>query len=354
MIFSRNKKIVFALLLTLSMGFVMIAHAQTENITELDAESTAVLEQTSYESSINEGDFEFEITPENPGPYEQVFLKITSNLVDANRYPITWTVDGVEVASGIGQRTITVTTKDYGTMINISVTINLIDSVITKEAILMPQDVTLLWEAVDSYVPPFYEGKRLPAPESLVRIISLPNFLGNRPSAASKNAVYTWSRNKSIIPNAGGYGKDSILIQHNRVRPNEFIEVTSSATNGGSQAMSYVTVPFFNPSILFYERNATTGIRTSFSKNTLPLDKTSTIIEAEPYFFSVVDNNPNSLKIDWKMNNKPITVLDARKKTSLTVQKPEGSGNATLGISVENITKLFQSADKILSIVFIK
>ncbi len=356
MIFSMKKLYITIGMLALGLSFTMIVNAQDVPTTDPadDAANAAIVEQSSYDSSINEGDFEFEISPENPGPHEPVSLKISSNLVDTNRYLITWNVDGVDVQSGIGSRVLVLTTKDYGQAITISVAINLIDSTITKQAILMPQDATTLWEAVDSYAPPFYQGKKLPAYEALVRIISIPNFLGNKQSTATKNAVYNWSRNGNVIPDVSGYGKDSILIQHNRVRPSELIEVTSSATSGSSQAVSSVSIPFFNPKILFYERNITTGIRNILARNTIPLNQKSTSIEAEPYFFSVLNGNPNSLKINWTMNNKPVTLLDARKQTSLTIQKPDGSGNASIGIKAENTNRLFQTAEQKLNVVFIK
>jgi hypothetical protein len=359
MIFSWKKiGVVSLIIITLLIGSNLPVSAQSTpapvSIEGLDSASAAALEASSYESSVNEGDFEFEISPENPGPYTPVSIKLSSNLVDTNRYPITWNINGVAVKSGVGERVINISTKNYGEAITIVVTIELIDSTITKQAVLIPQDVTLIWEAVYSYAPPFYEGKRLPSYESLVRIVSIPNFLGNRPASASKNAVYNWSRNKSIIPNAGGYGKDSILIEHNRVRPSEYIQVTSSSTSGSNQAMGSISIPFFNPIILFYERNAATGIRNLLAKNNLVLNAEASTIEAEPYFFSVINNNPNSLKIDWTMNSKPIALLDARKKTALSIKKPDSSGNTTIGVTAENVNKLFQTAQKNLSVVFIK
>jgi hypothetical protein len=182
--------------------------------------------------------------------HEPVTIKVSSNLVDANRYPITWTVDGAVIASGIGKRTITVDTKDYGQSVTVSMSIQLVESTVTKQVILAPQDATILWEAVDSYAPPFYQGKKLPSYESVVRIISIPNFLSDKTPSGTKNAVYVWSRNGNAVPDAGGYGKDSILIQHNRVRENEVIGVNASSTDGSSQSSSSITISFFDPFIL--------------------------------------------------------------------------------------------------------
>src|SRR5690349_4488108 len=89
----------------------------------------------SYDTRVNEGDFDFEITPENPGPFTPVTIKLSSNLVDTNRYPIEWRVDGMVTVSGVGQRVINVQTKDYGQTITISMSIQLIDSVVTKQIV---------------------------------------------------------------------------------------------------------------------------------------------------------------------------------------------------------------------------
>jgi 5,10-methylene-tetrahydrofolate dehydrogenase/methenyl tetrahydrofolate cyclohydrolase len=54
------------------------------------------------------------------------------------------------------------------------------------------------------------------------------------------------------------------------------------------------------------------------------------------------------------MNGKPVIIKDNSDKTSLTLQNPGGTGSATIGISAENTTKLFQSAERTLSIIFRK
>ncbi len=309
---------------------------------------------SSYDTSINEGDFDLEVTPENPSAFDTVTIKVTSSLVDTNRYPIIWSVNNSVVLSGIGERTVTIKMKDYGQSINVIFSIKLIDSTIQKRLSLTPQDTTMLWEAVDSYVPPFYSGKKLPTYESLVRIAAVPNFLKDKRSLATKDAVYNWSRNKSVVPNAGGYGKDSILIMHNRIRPSELLEVDASSTDGSSAAHAQITIPFYNPKIVFYERNPISGIKYSLATNSIFFNTDSTIVEAIPYFFSVTNKNVNSLKFSWAMNNKAVVTTDLTNKNRLTLQKPDASGSAKIDLSVENTSKLFQSAKSSLSVLFKK
>ena len=337
MIFSWNNVRTLMLLTLVLVGVPLSIDAQSPE------------EVYSYASSINEGDFDFEMTPENPGPRQSVSFRIESNLVDLNRYPITWTVDGAVVASGIGTRTITATTKDYGQTTTVVASITLAESTITKQFVITPQDTTVFWEAVDAYAPPFYQGKRLPSYESLVRIISIPNFLGNKNSSETKNAVYIWKRNENVIPNAGGYGKDSILIQHNRVRTAEKISVTASSVSAAGQATKSVTIPFFDPIIIAYERNPSTGIRNPLAKKSLTVPSQGTLLEIEPYYFSTLQNNPTFLKIDWSLNNTPVTISDSRKKTTLSLTNPGSGGMATFRVNVENTTKLFQSAQSIIT-----
>lgn len=342
MVFSLMKTSISISIIFLSLSFGIPTYAQTFDDIQ------------SYDTVVNAGDFEFEMTPQNPGPYQQVSIRLLSDLVDTNRYPITWTVDGTVVASGIGTRSITITTKEYGQTVSVTMSIRLVDSTVSKQVFITPQDTTILWEAVNSYVPPFYQGKKLPSFESLVRVTAIPNFLSEKTSTATKNAVYNWSRADRVVPDGSGYGKDSLLIQHNRVRRQEVIEVTTSDVGATGKANAKTTISFFDPQILFYERDMDTGIISPLTKNSFYLAKKSTTIHAVPYFFSTNNNNLNSLKFAWTMNGNPISLSDQRKQNSLTVQNPDAAGKSTLGLSVENTSKLFQSSQKSLDVFFQK
>lgn len=342
MIFNMKKIVFLGFAIGLSLMMSHTAHAQVQENIE------------SYDTMVNEGDFIFEVNPENPGPNEIVTIKLSSDLVDANRYPITWTVDGAVVETGIGKRTIQTKTKNYGEITVVEISIKLVESTVTKRIALSPNDSTILWEAFDAYVPPFYQGKKLPSNEALVRIVSIPNFLQSKLSTATKNAVYTWTRNKSAITEAGGYGKDFILIKHNKIRENEIIGVTSSSTDGSRAAKTNIIIPFFDPKIVFYTKNTATGLTDPLAKTSLDLSAPTTTLIATPYFFSTVDNTPKFLKTSWTMNNKKITPSDISKPNRLVIQKPETSGLADIKVSIENPGTLFQSATKSISVSFRK
>jgi hypothetical protein len=332
MIFSHRVSKIFITLLV--AVFCIIAHPSHQ------AHAQVPDDVSSYDTQVNEGDFDFEVNPENPQPFEDVDIKVDSSLVDTNRYLILWSVDGKEVKRGIGERRITVRMKDYNQIIRVTMSIKLIDSVVTKDFYFAPQDTTLTWEAVDSYVPPFYPGKKLPARESILRVIALPNFN----ASSTKNAVYIWKRNSSVVENAGGYGKDSILIKHNRIRAAENIEVETSNVSGDIRSTKNISIGFFEPKILFYQRNTTTGITSPFSKNIFSFAGKTTDLIAQPFFFSLINQQLNTLSFNWTMNDLPLKLPDPKKPHILTLENPGGKGNSSFGLNISNNQSSFQNA----------
>lgn len=327
------------------LGFVIvgisapIVHAQTVPVID------------TYETRVNDQDFFFILSPETPGPNQDVTVLIDSDLVDVNRYFISWTVDGTVVDQGIGKKIIQTKTKGYGESTTISFSIRLADSTVTKTTSLVSEDITLLWEAPFSYVPPFYQGKALPSYESFIRITAIPNFLDGTLAKGPKTGVYQWKRDRRALPNIGGYGKDSILIQHNRIRPNERIDVTASTVNRSSQGETFVTIPIFEPKIAFYQKDSITGITSPLAKKTVLLRGASTDIIAEPFFFSVVNqHSSHTLSLAWEMNDRPLNLEPG--SSMLRVTNPETRGASKISLGITNVMTLFQEASSSLSVAF--
>jgi hypothetical protein len=196
--------------------------AQTSSTTPTAPEPTSAdlikIGNLNYNASINEGDIDVNVDPEYPSAYQTVTMRLDSNSVDLNRYSIQWFVDEIPKLSGIGKRDFQITSGNYGSVTKIVAIITIDGTSIQKKITVAPQDITMLWEAVDSYVPPFYRGKKLASQESLIKVSAIPNFQGGNKSLGIDNAVFLWDRNGNKILNIGGYAKDSIVIQHNRFR----------------------------------------------------------------------------------------------------------------------------------------
>ncbi len=307
---------------------------------------------SSYDSSTNASDIDANVNPPNPGSFTTITVTLDSNIVDLRRYMINWYVDGASVGGGIGKYTLLAKTKNYGQTTNIRATIALDTGIITKDVSLTPEDMTMMWEAVDAYVPPFYQGKKLPGRESIIKVVAIPNFISNNTTIDPSNAVYNWQRNGNVVENASGYGNDTLLIKQNMLNANEQVEATASDVTDNIQATGDITVPIFNPKVLFYSIDPMTGIKSSIAQSTINFNTPSTNIVAEPYNFSVLNNNPNSLSFTWTMNDNPITIADAKNQTLLDLQNPGTSGFATIGVSATNPRTQFQEAENSLSAIF--
>lgn len=357
MIFSWKKLGVLAVIL----GFFSITSLPTalaqSSITDIPIPDDLTSSSSTFGFDVGptENDLDLTMTPENPGAFEPVSIKLSSDYINLSRYQIDWFVDGKLMSGGIGKQFFTTETKNYGVATTIIITVKLTDQTIQKKVVLLPEDVSVIWEAIDSYVPPFYQGKRLPAREALLNIVTIPNFSNTQNKGFDpRTGIYGWKRNNLPVANVGGYGKDSFIFQHNKIRGIEKITVTAQDIEGNHSATKDITLSFFDPKILFYEHNPETGLRNILAKKSISLNKDEVSIEAIPYFFSVLKNDPNGLKTTWTMNGQNIPIVDTRNKTSLTIKAPGGSGTATIGITVENTNKLFQSATQQISAMFQK
>lgn len=304
-----------------------------------------------FDTILNESDVELEMTPSDPDPRTEVMLRLRSDSIDLNRYMISWFSNGNVVKKGTGERTITVTVPDYGKTLDIQVVIDLPDTSIRKTLRLAPEDTTLLWEAVDAYVPAFYRGKKLPAKESIVRAVAIPNFSGTSATYTSpKKDVYIWKRNGQAMTQASGYGKDSLLIKHNKLRAIESIEVTTSNADHSKESVQETLITPTNPRIVLYEENTSSGMFRAARDNRLTTSTSTTTLVAEPYFFSKSTKGSfDNLVFSWTLNRKPMENAQGK---SLLVAHPSENGLATFGLTIQNTLTNLQQVSKNFDIVF--
>ncbi len=304
-----------------------------------------------FDTGINGSDIDLEMTPTDPAPGTIVSLRIRSDVIDLNRYNITWFSNGTIIKKGVGERTISVTVPDYGKVLDIQVITDLPTQSIRKILHLAPQDTTLIWEAVDSYVPIFYRGKKLPSKEAIIRVVAIPNFSGTTATyTAPKKDVYIWNRNDNVITAASGYGKDSFLIKHNKLRGSETIEVIASNNDHSKESVQKITITPGNPHIVLYEQNPSSGMFRAARSSRITTDAKNTTLIAEPYFFSQSKSGLfDNLSFSWTLNNKPLTASVGR---NLLVQHPTENGVATFGLNIQNTLTNLQRTSTNFDIVF--
>ncbi len=298
---------------------------------------------------VKDRDINVTLTPDQPGPNQNVVITIGSYATDLNKATITWTVDGVQKLSGVGKTKISITTGSVGKKTEITIAIIVQEGTrVDKKIVITPAELDVLWEAPDTYTPPFYKGKALAAKESKVRFFGLP--IQNDGSVNPGIYNYQWQKNFKIDQPSSGYGKYWFDTRNNYLDLKDTINVTASglSTFGGTGS---VTLSYLVPKIFFYEDSPTYGpqyqklLNNGFSLGTKDL----TLI-AEPFFFSKKDNSitGKTLQYTWTVNNKPVPTPSTPNK--LTVRGTTQTGVARVSASITNTLTLFQEAKELVEI----
>lgn len=296
---------------------------------------------------VQEGDINVEVSPNSPQPYDDVTITITSYSTDLSKAIIIWS-GGDNPLSGIGKTNYFFKAGGAGStsIININITPVGSMSTINKKIVINPAEVEIMWESVDGYVPPFYKGKALPISGGLIRAVAIPNTTTIKSGIGSIS--YTWQNSGDVIPSASGYNKNSYVFKNSMFDDVNEVTVTASAVSSNYGAENTLTIPLYNPKIVFYKKSPIEGIlyNNALNKETSMVEDEMTIV-AEPYFMSVI-NSVDDLIYSWQINGQSIATPS--KKKELTVRPTSRGGFATINIAVENLKELFQETKNSLKI----
>ena len=302
------------------------------------------------QSAIKDTDVTVKISPQIPGPNEQVTITLQTYAFDLNKSQVSWTVNGkLTSSSNIGSKSLSVNTGAVGSTTAVIATIRGSGfEDIVKNIIIRPAEIDLLWEVKDSYVPPFYKGKALPSSESTIKIVAFPNIkTPNGTKLKSSDFVFNWKRGFNSVQASSGYGKDSFEFKHNYLNKQEDVSLVVSGVTLPTGASSQITLTPMNPKILFYVLNPLYEV--AYQKElglVFTMNSVETAIVAEPYFFSPKNILYSDVVFKWNVNGA--SVAGQSPKNILPVRKGGTGGSSKVNITIESITKLFQSATKTL------
>src|SRR3990167_3192742 len=134
------------------------------------------------------------VVPENPAPNENTSITLSSYANNLDSVLISWSVNGKSVLSGIGKKSFSVNAGAAGSETSVVATISLPDGAIDTRIIIRPAVMVLLWQANDSYVPPFYKGRALPTPDSEVKVVAMPEIKSGSGFVDSKKMTPIWEQ----------------------------------------------------------------------------------------------------------------------------------------------------------------
>lgn len=293
---------------------------------------------------------EIRISPEYPKAYEQITVTLRSYSFDVDLAMITWKVDNKVFASGFGLKSIKINAKGTGevTQIEASIVLPNKDSLVVFYN-LSPQTVDLVWEAVESYVPPFYEGKALPGEGSLVRIVALPSFVEGGRLVNPALVAYSWKINDSNLSSLSGTGRQTLTTRLDYLSEENVVEVIAR-TAGGNTARSRITI-IPSPIIpIFYRYDDILGVDHANAINKRLETTKEVSLSVEPFYVSKLSGSSSGDEYFWTLDGLPIKT---NSPTHVVLRPKENSyGVKRLAVSIENIKRRLQQASASLEIVF--
>ncbi|OGJ08744.1 hypothetical protein A3I95_00460 [Candidatus Nomurabacteria bacterium RIFCSPLOWO2_02_FULL_44_12] len=287
------------------------------------------------------------VAPENPAPLENVTISLNSYLNNLDSVLITWFLNGKNVLSGIGKKSFSLTAPAAGVETRVSIKVALPEGEVTTGVLIRPNTMILLWEATDSYVPPFYKGKALPTIDSEIKIVAMPEVKNTSP----KNIVYSWKKDYTADQGASGFGRNFYIYINDYLEDSNTISVVASTVDGTSSE-SNITVRAAAPKIAFYRQDNGLGIIWEQALSNNHRIAGEEILVAIPYFISPKNLQQPNLVWTWSINNSAVKTSSIR-KNFFPVKVGEGtSGTSTIGLQIENTDRIFQSASKQINVEF--
>lgn len=292
-------------------------------------------------------------SPQFPNPNDSVIAKIDSYTTDLDKAYITWSVDGKQKASNIGKKSFSFFVGNSGEETNLEVKIETLSgSTINKSIVVSPSSIDLLWEATDSYVPPFYKGKALGAKEAEFKVVAMPAVQNQGSKINIFDNTYTWTKDNSGQPNSSGWGKNSLTFKNTYLDETNTIEVETSSLTGENQSKNTIKITPGNPKILFYEQKQNLGIDMSKTiEDGFSVSQNGSSILAVPYFFSPKDIESTNLSISWSLNGERLS--NPSIKNLLSIQPEKGkTGTSKIMVEVNNPKTFFQKKNKQINVNF--
>lgn len=292
------------------------------------------------------------MVPPNPTPHENTTITLNSYADNLDSVLISWSVDGKTIASGTGKKSFSTTAPAAGRETNIVATISLPDGPIETKMTIKPSVMVLLWQANDSYVPPFYKGKALPTADSEVKVVVMPEIRTKNGLVDPKNMTYYWKKDYTNNVDGSGYGRNFFLYINDYLEDSNNISVTASTVDQQNSSSANIDIGTTEPKILFYKNDNILGTIWQNSLTDTHKIQGSEILEAVPYFISPKEIQHPSLIWNWFINDSLVNLKSFRKDL-MPLQIEMGThGTSQLKLEIENQDKIFQTTSKEINIEF--
>ena len=301
-------------------------------------------------NSFSVTDISTSISPQTPGPLDNVTIRAESFGTDLNKATIRWSLNDRVIKEGIGLKTFSFQMGQAGTVSKIDLFITTDEGeAINRSFSFAPNDVDLVWQT-NSYTPPWFNGKPLFSHQNIIKFIAIPHIIQDGKEVPSSNLIYTWTRNDTVLGDFSGYGKNTYTMQGSIIsRPLDMI-VKVSTLDGNDIGFAETVVAPVDPIILFYEKSPLYGLLYQrFIGQDYYMTSPEVEISAVPIFFGVSNPTDSNLAYHWNINGSQLN----NASPSQIFRAPENQkGYSNIYLSIENSAKELQSASSKFNLNF--
>lgn len=285
--------------------------------------------------TLDDSDIILELSPNNPGAYDVVEAEITSFIINPNILDIQWYLDGQLVEGGVGVTKTSFTMKGDGeaTILEVRVFINPVQ-VVTKRRSLQPLSVDILWEATDSYTPPFYHGKALAPSEGEIRFVALP-------TSGRNDLVYNWKKGSVEQPNASGFGKRAFVTRNNFFEQDTDVSVSLTDRSGRNGGETDIEVPRYQPLAILRAIGIDGDTTTINTRGVLNMPRGLTVLRVDPYYFSFDDIS--ELETRWVLNDR---TQPTENPLSIVLDNSSERGRGIIDLTLRHATRVLQETQQ--------
>lgn len=283
------------------------------------------------------------LIPTNPQPQQNTIARVTTIDGNINRANLSWFLNGEPLDAGVGKTQVNFVTPPAGNVVVLSVEGALDGLRGTASLTVIPGQVDVFWEAIDSYTPPFYKGKAIPSAMANIRVVAVPSAL------APRSLAYQWERNDTVLQGSSGAGRNSITIKNTELIVTENIKVSVDSSQFQGENRIQITPRI--PSIVVYPKNEGFIDYSRGSNETFPFPNTGTTLRIEPYFFSMVSQRvQDNLRFLYTFNGEDY--IPEGRVHEIALSTPETRGTSRLDIEIESIREALQNARRRITIFF--
>lgn len=241
-------------------------------------------------------------------PHETITLGLKDESHDLSQTMIRWSLGGTTVAAGVGLTTTDITLGDIGDTVRIGATlISERGEVLDSEYItITPAIVDLMWDT-NSYAHPFFLGRTMAFPGTLVRAEARPVFLKNGTRLETSELNFEWRMNGASLPKVSGLGKNTAVVRAPALFSTGYLSVVVSSKDGLLQAQSIARIPSEDPHLTLYRIDPLLGIDfRNALQNTDVLGDSEETFTLVPYSAPTTSLLDPALIVTWLVNNTPV------------------------------------------------